>query len=39
MATAVTVGWGGTVSDWLDNPRALLTAVEIIDEMSRKARR
>jgi hypothetical protein len=39
MATAVTIGWGGTVSDWLDDPRALLTAVELIDEINRKARR
>jgi hypothetical protein len=35
----VTIFWGGTVSDWLDNPRALLTAAELIDEYNAKVKR
>jgi hypothetical protein len=38
MATAVVIGWGGTVSDWLENPRALLTAFELIEQVNRRSR-
>ena len=33
------IGWGGTITDWLDNPRALLTAAELIEDYNRRSKR
>ena len=35
---SLAIGYGGSWLDWLEDPRALVTAIEVVEEMNREMR-
>ena len=38
-AVSLAIGYGGSWLDWLEDPRALITAVEVVEEINAELRR
>ena len=35
---SLAIGYGGSWLDWLEDPRALITAIEVVEEINRRTR-